>query len=131
MVGAAEWHGELIADFAPQRPALRELEMMRVRRTTAAGEAGLGAHELQMVSIPWPHWFGQWGDLVGSCVNKQCILVRRAGLRRAIAVELASRLGFLACWNWLAVKSSVAICSGWNAVAVGLGSRAAFQRIGI
>jgi hypothetical protein len=45
MVSPAEWHGELIADFAPERPALRELKMMRVRRATAAGEARLSAHE--------------------------------------------------------------------------------------
>jgi hypothetical protein len=46
VVGTAEWHGELIADFAPERPALREFKMMCVRRATAAGQARLSAHEL-------------------------------------------------------------------------------------
>jgi hypothetical protein len=62
MVSAAEWHRELIADFAPKRAALRELKMMRVRRATAAGEARLSAHELQMVPIAQPKWLGQRGD---------------------------------------------------------------------
>jgi hypothetical protein len=62
MVSAAEWHRELIADFAPKRAALRELKMMRVRRATAAGEARLSAHELQMVPIAQPNWLGQRGD---------------------------------------------------------------------
>jgi hypothetical protein len=45
VVGAAQRHGELIADFAPERPLLRELEMMRVRRAAAAGQTRLRAHE--------------------------------------------------------------------------------------
>ena len=45
MVSTAEWHGELIANFAPERPALRELKMMRVRRAAAAGDARLSADE--------------------------------------------------------------------------------------
>src|SRR5258707_8151503 len=107
MVSPAQRHGELIADFAPKRAALRELKMMRVRRAAAAGQAGLGAHELQMVSIPEPNWFGQRGDLLTDglvrCVDDGCTLACGAMLPRAIAVELASRLGFLACWNRLAV----------------------------
>src|SRR5712671_1016697 len=101
VVSTAKWHGELIADFAPKRAALRELKMMRVRRAAAAGQARLSAHELQMVPIPQPNWFGQRGDelrdILGSCVNERCILMRRAGLRRATAVEPGSRLGFLNC----------------------------------
>ena len=45
MVGPAEWDSELIADSAPERAALRELKMMRVRRAAATGQAGLSAHE--------------------------------------------------------------------------------------
>ena len=97
----AKWHGELIADFARERPALRELKMMRVRRAAAAGEARLSAHELQMVPIAQPNWLGQRGDELraglGSCVNSRCTLVRRAVPPCAIAIELASRFGFLAC----------------------------------
>src|SRR6266849_4917686 len=113
VVSTAEWDRELIADFAPKRAALRELKMMRVRRAAAAGQAGLGAHELQMVSIPQQNWFGERGDLLraglGSCVNSGCTLVRRAVPPCAIAIELASRFGFLACRNWFAVKSTVAV----------------------
>ena len=46
VVSAAEGHSELIADFAPKRPLLRELEMMRVRRAATAGQTGLSAYEL-------------------------------------------------------------------------------------
>ena len=45
MVGPAEWHREFIADFAPERPGLRELKMMRVRGAAAAGQARLSAHK--------------------------------------------------------------------------------------
>jgi hypothetical protein len=45
MVSPAERHGELIADFAPERPALREFKMMRVRPAAATGQATLSAHE--------------------------------------------------------------------------------------
>ena len=73
VVSTAEWDRELIADFAPKRAALRELKMMRVRRAAAARQAGLGAHELQMVPIAQPNWFGQRGDLLraglGSCAG--------------------------------------------------------------
>src|SRR5258706_4561703 len=104
VVSTAEWDRELIADFAPERAALRELKMMRIRWAAAAGQARLSAHELQMVPIPQPNWFVQRGDLLTdglvSCVDDG--LACGAMLPRAIAVELASRLGFLACWNWLA-----------------------------
>src|SRR5258706_4999514 len=120
VVSTAEWDRELIADFAPKRAALRELKMMRVRRAAAAGQARLSAHELQMVPIPQPNWFGQRGDLLTdglvSCVDDGCTLVCGAMLPRAIAVELASRLGFLTWWDWFTVKSTVAVCSGWNPV---------------
>src|SRR2546427_12302443 len=99
MMSPAKWDRELIADFAPKRAALRELKMVGVRRTAAAGEARLSAHELQMVPIPQPNWFGQRGDLLTdglvSCVDVGCTLVCGAMLPRAISVELASRLGFL------------------------------------
>ncbi len=101
MVSTAEWDRELIADFAPKRAALRELKMMRVRRAAAAGEARLSAYELQVVPIAQPNWLGQRGDELraglGSCVNSGCTLVRRAVPPCAIAIELASRFGFLAC----------------------------------
>ena len=129
MVSTAEWDSELIADSAPKRAALRELKMMRVRRAAAARQAGLGAHELQMVPIAQPNWFGQRGDSLTdslvSCVDDGCTLVCGAMLPRAISVELASRLGFR-----FAVKSTVAVCSGWNAVTVGVGSSSGFRRIG-
>src|SRR5258706_10656330 len=103
VVSTAEWDGELIAHFAPKRAALRELKMMRVRRAAAAGEARLSAHKLQVVAIAQPNWLGQRGDLLrdspGGRVDVGCILVRGD-----VAVELASRLGFLACWDWLAVE---------------------------
>src|SRR6266446_9951597 len=127
MMSPAKGHGELIADFARERPALRELKMMRVRRAAAAGQAGLGAHELQMVSIPQPNWFGQRGDLLTdslvSCVDDGRTLVCGAMLPRAISVELASRIGFVGWQDCFSVEPAVAVCDHRFAVAVGLGSR--------
>ncbi len=46
MVNPAKRHGEFVAYFKSHSALLRELKMMRIRRAAAAGEAGLGAHEL-------------------------------------------------------------------------------------
>ena len=52
MMAAAEWHGELVADFNPQRPRLRKSQMVGVGRLTTADETGLGRHKSQMRFIP-------------------------------------------------------------------------------
>src|SRR5437870_11474575 len=80
-----------------------------------------------MMTIAEPKWFAQRRDelrrSLRSCLDDGCILVRRAGLGHAVAVELASRLGLLACRKRLAVETGIAVCNRRPAVAVGLGSR--------
>ena len=41
MMSPAQWNGELIADFAAERPVLRKAQMMGVTRMTSADQAGL------------------------------------------------------------------------------------------
>ena len=41
MMAAAEWYGELIADFEAQGSGLRKPQVMRIGRLPAADEAGL------------------------------------------------------------------------------------------
>ena len=67
VVSTAQWYGELIADFAPKCALLREPEMMGVRRAATAGEARLGAYELQMISISQPKRFTQRRNGLLSC----------------------------------------------------------------
>ena len=73
MVSTAQWYCKLITNFATKRPLLRELKMMRVRRAAAAGQARLGAHELEMISISQPKLLAKWGDglrgRLGSCAG--------------------------------------------------------------
>ena len=52
MMAAAERHGELVADFNPQRPWLRKAQMVGVGRMTTADETWLGRHKPQMRFIP-------------------------------------------------------------------------------
>jgi hypothetical protein len=45
MMAPTQRHGELIADLAPERPALREAQMVGIRRLAAANEASLRGDE--------------------------------------------------------------------------------------
>jgi len=51
MVGAAERHRVLVADFAAQGPRLHEAQMMGLGGLPLAPEAWLRGHELQMGAI--------------------------------------------------------------------------------
>ena len=51
MVMPTEGNSVFIADFTPHGRLLRELEVMRIGRLTAAGEARLGANEFQVLAI--------------------------------------------------------------------------------
>jgi hypothetical protein len=52
MMGTTERHGEFVADLAPERAALRKLEMVRIRGTAAAGETRLRADEPEVIPVP-------------------------------------------------------------------------------
>ena len=62
MMRPAQRHGELVADFASKGALLRELKMVCIRRAATAGQAGLSAHELQMIPIPQPQRLADRGD---------------------------------------------------------------------
>ncbi len=66
MVSMAERHGDLVTHFATERVLLREPEMVGIRRTATAGQAGLGAFAID-----------------------KSIFGRRSAQWNAIAVELA------------------------------------------
>jgi hypothetical protein len=59
VVGAAERHGELVADPAPQGPRLHEPQMMRVRRAPSADKAGLCSNELELRTVAVTAGFAQ------------------------------------------------------------------------
>jgi hypothetical protein len=67
VVSTAEWHSELIADFASKCALLCELKMMSIRRATPASQAGLSAYELQMAPIAQSKLFAKRGDKLLSC----------------------------------------------------------------
>jgi hypothetical protein len=62
VMGPADRHDELIAHSAPQCARLREGEVMRVGRHTAAHEARLPQHESLVVLIAQANRFAQGVD---------------------------------------------------------------------
>ncbi len=54
MMPAAQRHGELIADLAPERPALRKAQVMGIARPAAADEARLLGNIADMLAIAHP-----------------------------------------------------------------------------
>ena len=59
MVAAAERHGELVADFAPERAALGEAQMVCIARLAAADQARLLSDEPDVVAVTDPPWLRQ------------------------------------------------------------------------
>jgi hypothetical protein len=59
VVTAAQRNCELVAYFVGQSAALRESEVMRVRRLSTTDEARFLDNGPDMVSIPNPTWLGQ------------------------------------------------------------------------
>ena len=51
MMQPAERHGKLVAHPAAERGALREPEMMRVRRSPTAEQARLQCYELEVIAV--------------------------------------------------------------------------------
>ena len=51
VMSTAERHGELVADLAAERPALRKAQVMGVGRFTAADQTRLLRHKAHMVAI--------------------------------------------------------------------------------
>ena len=51
MMSPAQWDGELVTDFAPERAVLRKPEMMGVARLTAADQTGLLGDKPHMLAV--------------------------------------------------------------------------------
>ena len=51
VMAAAQRHGELIADFAPECAVLHETQMMRICWPAAANETGLFGHKPHMIPV--------------------------------------------------------------------------------
>ena len=62
MVQPADGNGELVADFPPHRPLLGKLEVVGIRRRTAADQARLSSHKPQMVAVAFALRFADDGD---------------------------------------------------------------------
>jgi hypothetical protein len=62
MVQPTDWDGKAVADFSTYRPLLCKLDVMGIRRSSAADETGLGRHKLQVVAVALTHWFADHGD---------------------------------------------------------------------
>ena len=54
MMASAQRDGELVADFAAERPALGEAQVMGIRRPAAADQARLLGHISDVISVPDP-----------------------------------------------------------------------------
>ena len=74
MMAAAQGHGELIADLASERAALREAQMVGIRRLPAANQTGLSSHVSDVIAVTNParlrqcqcaliDWSGLWASL--------------------------------------------------------------------
>lgn len=59
VVRTAKRHGKFVAHFAPERPGLREPNMMRIRRLPPADQASLRSNEFQMRFIAPPPRFAE------------------------------------------------------------------------
>ena len=87
MMQPAERHGKLVAHPAAERGALREPEMMRVRRPATAYQAWLQGHELEVIAVAVAPRFAQ--GQVGF-VDPGSARVRPGGL---LAIRYGERQG--------------------------------------
>ena len=62
MVQPADGNGEPVADFPPHRPLLGKLDVVGIRRGSAADETGLRGHKLQVFAVALSHRFADDGD---------------------------------------------------------------------
>ena len=54
MVPSTQGHGELIADLAPERPALRKAQVMGIRGLATANQTRLLGHMSDVIAVPNP-----------------------------------------------------------------------------
>ena len=54
MVSSTQWHSELVAHFATKRPALREAQVMGIRRLATANQTRLLCHISDVTPVSHP-----------------------------------------------------------------------------
>ena len=92
MVQPADGNGEPVADLPPHRPLLGKLDVVGIRRGSAADETGLRGHELQVFAIALTHRLADDGDrlfaeiglqwLVATAIRFRVFAVRRLQFAR-------------------------------------------------
>jgi hypothetical protein len=95
MMGAAERDRKLVADPTPQGARLHEPQVMRVRGTASAHEAGLPSNELEMRAIPVAARFIQreraFVDMPGNGIVHPLLSLRNCGSRLNHSVNRCQR----------------------------------------
>ena len=72
MMIPAQWHGEFIADLAPECSGLGELKMMRIARRALADQAGLRCDKREMGLVALAAGLRQRGGQFGSWLVQGC-----------------------------------------------------------
>ncbi len=76
MVQPADGNGEAVADFPSHRPLLCKLDVVGIRRGSAADETGLRGHKLQVFAVALTHRFTDDGDCLLARIDLQWLVVR-------------------------------------------------------
>src|SRR5215472_1056288 len=77
----AQWHCKLIACLATERTGLRKTQMMRIRRTPTANQAGLFDDMPDMVAVTNATRFGEFKEALIDlwCVLDQALISECSG----------------------------------------------------
>src|SRR5205823_13348699 len=83
-------HGnrEPVADFSAHRPLLCKLDMVGIRRGSAADKAGLRGHKLQVVTVALRRWLADDDDRVFTSIDMQRVIVTAIRLPRFLCQRL-------------------------------------------
>src|SRR5215467_8468538 len=91
MVSTAQRYRELIAYLATERTRLRKTQMMRIRRTPTANQAGLFDDMPDMVAVTNLAWLRKYQDT---------LVTLRRFLGQALIIEPGSNVvGFCVIWR--------------------------------
>jgi len=72
MVAPTQWNGEFIADLAAESAVLREAQMMGIRGPSAADQARLFSHKLDVVLVTKPARLGMGQPALVDAVGRRC-----------------------------------------------------------
>ena len=68
-------NGKLIANFPPHRPLFCKLDVMSIRRGSAANETGLRGHKLQVFAVTLRHGFADDGNFLLAKIGLEWLIV--------------------------------------------------------